>query len=241
MGIKVPDDTIEAIFNNTIQLIINNTAIVALPLDLESENYFLSVETESGTRKISFSVKNKNYPEQRITIENQRYVEPNASDLDRIRSEQQLMKDAYSHLSEMPIDLAPFILPIEGPITSLFGFRRILNGLPRNPHSGLDIAAPSGTAIDTPAPGTVILTGSFFFNGNTILIDHGGGLITMVCHLDTIYVKTGEALSRSTIVGTVGSTGRATGPHLHWSVSLQGHRVDPQSVIKTINATLSPN
>ena len=236
VGIKVPKDTLSVSFNQTNQLLFNHTAIVALPLDLEDQSYSLSVESKSGSQQIPFLVKAKNYPEQRLTIKNQKYVEPSKNDLERIRKEQHAMKNAYRHVSAIPTDLRPFLQPIEGTITSLFGFRRILNGLPRNPHSGLDIAAPRGTKIKTPAPGKVILTGDFFFNGNTILIDHGGGLITMVCHLDEIYVESNEELSRSSVIGTVGSTGRATGPHLHWSVSLQGHRIDPQSFMNTINS-----
>ena len=236
IGIKVPQDAIRASFNQTNQLIFNNTALIPLPLDLENQSYFLSVEAKSGSQQIPFLVKTKNYPEQRITIKNQKYVEPSTSDLERIRNEQRAMKNAYGQVSATPTNLRPFLQPIDGTITSLFGFRRILNGLPRNPHSGLDIAAPLGTKIKAPAPGNVILTGDFFFNGNTILIDHGGGLITMVCHLDKIYVETSEELSRGTVIGTVGSTGRATGPHLHWSVSLQGHRIDPQSFMETINS-----
>ncbi len=116
---------------------------------------------------------------------------------------------------------------MNGPLSSKFGVRRFFNGEERNPHSGLDFAVGAGTPIKTPAAGKVILIGNYFFNGNTVFVDHGQGFISMFCHMSKIDVKVGQPLARGDVVGKVGATGRATGPHMHWNISLNDARVDP--------------
>jgi murein DD-endopeptidase MepM/ murein hydrolase activator NlpD len=137
--------------------------------------------------------------------------------------------------------IRPFIKPVSGVTSSPFGHRRILNDQPRSPHSGLDIAASTGTPVAAPAPGTVTITGEFYFNGNTVFLDHGQGLITMYCHLSEIKVTEGTQIERGEILGLVGATGRVTGPHLHWSVSLNGHRVDPELAIAVLSDAPAPD
>ncbi|MCO1691316.1 M23 family metallopeptidase, partial [Pseudomonas aeruginosa] len=117
--------------------------------------------------------------------------------------------------------------PVDGPLSSPFGLRRFFNGEERNPHSGLDFAVPAGTPIKAPAAGKVILIGDYFFNGKTVFVDHGQGFISMFCHLSKIDVKLGQQVPRGGVLGKVGATGRATGPHMHWNVSLNDARVDP--------------
>jgi murein DD-endopeptidase MepM/ murein hydrolase activator NlpD len=117
--------------------------------------------------------------------------------------------------------------PVDGRYSSPFGLRRYFNDQPRKPHSGLDIAAPEGTPIQAAESGVVVETGDYFFNGKTVFIEHGQGLVTMYCHLRKIDVETGQTVTRGEKIGEVGKTGRVTGAHLHWSVSLNHAMVDP--------------
>ena len=117
--------------------------------------------------------------------------------------------------------------PTAGRRSDSFGKRRFFNGQPRNPHSGMDIAAPTGTPVVAPLPARVIDIGDYFFNGRTVWLDHGGGLLSMMCHLSRIDVREGQHLAAGERLGAVGATGRVTGPHLHWTVSLNRASVDP--------------
>ncbi|NER62117.1 M23 family metallopeptidase [Pseudomonas sp. MAFF212428] len=198
-------------------------AIVGLPLTQKPGTASLT----EGARTLTFTVGSKKYPEQRITLKNQRQVNPNPADLKRIDAE--LAEQIKAYRSFSPTLPSNLILdkPVNGPLSSKFGVRRFFNGEERNPHAGLDFAVPAGTPIKTPANGKVILIGNYFFNGNTVFVDHGQGFISMFCHMSKIDVKPGQQLSRGAIVGRVGATGRATGPHMHWNVSLNDARVDP--------------
>jgi murein DD-endopeptidase MepM/ murein hydrolase activator NlpD len=124
-------------------------------------------------------------------------------------------------------------------VSSLFGHRRFFNGQPRNPHSGLDIAASTGTPVLAPSSGQVVLVDDLYYNGKTVFLDHGQGLITMYCHLSEHAVAEGSTVEQGQIIGLVGATGRVTGPHLHWSVSLNGYRVDPNTLMTLLPAPTS--
>ena len=169
----------------------------------------------------------KQYETQHITIKDKRKVNPEKRDMERITRETKTIKTALRHWSDQEAVPLNFIKPVDGPYSSPFGLRRFFNEQPRKPHSGLDIAAPEGAPILAPTSGTIIDTGAYFFNGNTVFIDHGQGLVTMYCHMSRIDVQPGQAVTAGEAIGLVGMTGRVTGPHLHWGVSLNDARVDP--------------
>ncbi len=204
-------------------------AIVGIPLDTPPgvQQATLVPGGDAPPRRLEFSVAKKEYAEQRLTVKNQRHVEPSKEDLERIERERARIDDALSTYTEERTP--PFLLPspVPGPKSSSFGLRRFFNGQPRNPHSGMDIAAPAGTPIASPAPGRVLDAGDFFFNGNTVFVDHGQGLVTMYCHLERIDVAPGDPVVAGTILGTVGATGRVTGAHLHWGIAVNRALVDP--------------
>ena len=198
-------------------------AIVGIPLTVKPGNQHIS----SGGRDVSFNVGSKKYPEQHITLKNKRQVNPNPADIKRIDNELAIQIKAYRTFSPNTPSNLLLDKPVNGPLSSKFGVRRFFNGEERNPHAGLDFAVPAGTPIKTPAAGKVILIGNYFFNGNTVFVDHGQGFISMFCHMSKIDTRVGQQLARGDVVGKVGSTGRATGPHMHWNVSLNDARVDP--------------
>lgn len=198
-------------------------AIVGIPLSVKPGTQHV----ESGGQRLAFEVGSKHYREQRITLKNQEQVTPGASNLARIERELAEQTTAYRQFSARQPSNLLFDKPVNGPLSSPFGLRRFFNGEERNPHSGLDFAATTGTPIKAPAAGKVILVGDYFFNGRTVFVDHGQGLISMFCHLSAVDVKVGDELARGAVLGKVGATGRATGPHLHWNVSLNDARVDP--------------
>ncbi|MCW8846741.1 MAG: peptidoglycan DD-metalloendopeptidase family protein [Gammaproteobacteria bacterium] len=199
-------------------------AVVGIPLSTAPSMQTLLVD---GKQTIEFEVRDKEYQSQHLTISNQRQVNPNPQDLERINAESQRIGAALASWSPADPFTQGFQVPVSGERSSSFGLRRFFNGEARKPHSGMDLAADEGTPIKSPAAGTVIESGDYFFNGNTVFVDHGQGLVTMYCHLSRIDVQPGTRLEAGDIIGLVGSTGRVTGPHLHWSVSLNQAMVDP--------------
>jgi len=205
--------------------------VVGIPLSATPGKQSIIIKNGEMTSSKSFEIKDKKYKEQRLKVKNKRHVDPNKQDMERITSERGRINGALKFWAENDDVETGFVLPVQGRFSSPFGLRRFFNDQPRKPHSGLDIAAPRGTPINAPASGTVIETGNFFFNGNTVFIDHGQGLVTMYCHMDAIDVKKGQRLKTGEIIGKVGMTGRVTGPHLHWSVSLNNARVNPDLLL----------
>lgn len=201
-------------------------ALVGIPLDTKPGMEQLEVNFGSTQQALSFEVQAKHYRTQSLRIKDKNKVEPDEDSSERIVQEMALQKRLTSqYVGE--VSSIDFIRPIAGRDSGRFGLRRILNGQPRQPHSGMDIAAATGTPVKVVAPGRVIYTGNLFFSGNVVYVDHGGGLISMYAHLSQINVKNGEFLEQGDYLGSVGSTGRATGPHLHWSVYLNGTAINP--------------
>jgi murein DD-endopeptidase MepM/ murein hydrolase activator NlpD len=202
-------------------------ALVGIPLATQPGPQSLQVVTPSGTAKVSFEVKDRKYRTQYLTLKNQRQVDPNPDDVKRIEAEQARSNAALSRFSVEGEPGFALSVPVNGTRSDSYGSRRVFNGQPRNPHSGMDIAAATGTPIRAPAAGTVVEAGDFFFNGNTLYIDHGYGLVTMYCHLSKLDVGSGDRVAKGAVIGEVGATGRVTGPHLHWGVALNRAMVDP--------------
>jgi murein DD-endopeptidase MepM/ murein hydrolase activator NlpD len=202
-------------------------AIVGIPLTLAPGTHQLTITTDIGSRSHDFTVQPKEYTAQHITLKNQRLVDPTPSDLQRIEQEQLLIREAFARWSETEAPAVSFDLPARGRLSGVFGTRRFFNKQERAPHNGIDLAAPRGAPVVAPADGTVVALGDYFFNGRSVFVDHGQGLVTMYNHLDRIAVAVGEFIKRGDRIGDIGMTGRTTGPHLHWVVSLNNARVDP--------------
>jgi murein DD-endopeptidase MepM/ murein hydrolase activator NlpD len=209
------------------------TAVVGIPLAAAPGEANIAVTTEAGTvRNLGYTIAHKRYTEQHLKV-SPRTVDLSPEDLARFERERDhqsqvtaTFTEAPAHLLAQP-DALRMRVPVPGRRSGSFGLRRVFNGQPRNPHSGMDIAAPTGTPVASPLPGRVIDTGDYFFNGHTVWLDHGAGLLSMVCHLSRIDVAVGDVLATGQRMGAVGATGRVTGPHLHWSVMLNRTMVDP--------------
>ena len=194
----------------------------------------------------SLTVETRTYDVQRIDGLPPKQVSPSKKDLQRIQKEQALINAARKRDDARTDFLQTFIWPVSGRISGIYGSQRILNGEPRRPHAGLDIAAPKGTPVRAPASGVVSLThDGMYFTGGTIILDHGHGLSTMYIHLNKIHVRKGERVEQGQVIGEVGMTGRATGPHLHWAMNLFNTKLDPKLLLPekgegTANNTTSP-
>ena len=205
----------------------NWVAVVGIPLSAPLGMRKVIVRQSTGRQEIEFAVHDKHYVSQYLKVAPGQ-VNLSAADLARVNQEKIRIDHALKQWSDSAPESLRLSQPVPGPRSSSFGSRRIFNGESRNPHSGMDIAAPSGTPVRIPIAGTVIDTGEFFFNGNTVFVDHGRGLISMYCHLSAIDVTPGQHLEAGTRIGAVGMTGRATGPHLHWGLNLNRAWVDPE-------------
>lgn len=203
------------------------SAVVGIPLAAKPGAGAISVrQAGKPERRVSFRIEGKRYAEQHLKVP-QAKVDLSPEDLARYERERTHQAAIIATHSATWPEALWMRQPTPGPLSSSFGKRRFFNGQARNPHSGLDIAAETGTPVVAAAAGRVIDTGDYFFNGQTVWIDHGAGLLTMYCHLSAIDVKVGDSIAAGERIGAVGATGRVTGAHLHWSVSLNRTMVDP--------------
>ena len=193
------------------------------------------IEVRSREGRVAWSaavtVAPREYGVQRLVV-SERMVTLSPEDAARAARETRLIRETLAGISAPRLWEGPFRVPARGPVSSPFGTRRVYNGKPRSYHSGLDIAAPRGAEVRAAAAGRVALAREFFYTGRTVFLDHGLGLFTAYFHMDTIRVKEGEPVEAGAVLGTVGSTGRSTGPHLHWGVYLDGVKVDPLSLVR---------
>lgn len=216
-----PDIKNEEIFFYTF----NNIEYAIIPSPFSKDSRVLS------SYCVPIKINKKDFGESRITILDVSKVNLSEEDSQRAYKESQLIRESLNSYST---DIKPslkFIRPVDGIISSRYGKQRYINDQPRSPHLALDIAAAEGTKIIAPSPGKVILVGDFFYSGNYLILDHGFGLLSSYSHMSKIHVNAGDYLNQGDIIGEVGSTGRVTGPHLHWSVYLEKQRINPESMI----------
>ena len=202
-------------------------AIIGIPLSASLGPRQVIVRSGDTRQEVQYTIGEKQYASQSLKVAPS-LVNLSRADLERVNREKSIIEHAMSRWTDEPPQTLRMPQPVPGVRSSSFGMRRIFNGESRNPHSGMDIAAPVGTPVHAPLAGTVIDTGKYFFNGNTVFVDHGRGMISMYCHLSAIDVQPGQHVAAGTTLGKVGMTGRATGPHLHWGLSLNRAWVDPE-------------
>jgi murein DD-endopeptidase MepM/ murein hydrolase activator NlpD len=203
-------------------------AVVGIPLEAKTgEKLPLIIEHADGKpATIPIAIGRKHYATQRLTVKPGQ-VELSAEDLARYEREREHLEEVRRTFSAGAPDSLLLIQPCEGVRSDTFGRRRIFNGQPRNPHGGMDIAAPQGTPVVAAGDAIVLDVGDYFFSGNTVILDHGRGLLTLYCHLSAVEVAAGDRVAKGARIGRVGATGRVTGPHLHFSVYLNSVAVDP--------------
>jgi len=210
-------------------------ALIGIDLDVKpgSQVVTASARARSGdplTGQASFDVEPKELPTRTLTVD-PRFVTPTPSVRPRIEREAAELGRLFQTATATDTWPGAFEVPIAGALVSGFGVRSVFNGQARAPHGGADFASPLGTPVAAPNAGTVVLVGDLYFTGKTVVLDHGAGLVSLFAHLSRVDVRQGESVTRGTILGAVGATGRVTGPHLHWTVRLHGTHVDPMSLV----------
>ncbi|BCR05754.1 hypothetical protein DESUT3_28230 [Desulfuromonas versatilis] len=206
-------------------------ALLGTDLELPPGTYPLEValldrQGATSNWRLDLVVRSASHPEERLTLPEEMVSPQDPKVLKRIARERAQLQKLFATQSS-PRALSRFALPVNDPLGSPFGLRRILNGKPRSPHAGVDFRSPRGTAVQAPAPGSVAFSGELYYTGKTVILDHGGGLFSLYAHLDEIRCREGDPLEAGQVLGLVGSTGRSTGPHLHWGAKLRSERIDP--------------
>lgn len=203
-------------------------------LDCKPGTHILTIKWQGpdvpGLHSHKVRIMARTFPEERLSVP-ERMVEFPPKILERVLNDQKAVKETCNKISNKLYWKRPFIWPVDSKILTPFGFRRIFNNKPRSPHSGVDLRAPEGTPILASNYGKVAMARDSYLSGKTVVLDHGKGLYTLYAHLVSYKVKKGQEVERGQVVGLAGSTGRATGPHLHWGVSLLGKRLDPAELM----------
>ncbi|MGC8578731.1 MAG: M23 family metallopeptidase [bacterium] len=229
----VNDTGYKVVFDNrTVPVMGNGKAQILLGIDLEhrggTDQIALYEQGKASPVTVTtIQVHKYNYPSQYITLPKY-YVELSPDELKRAEKEQKELDQIFANNTTKPMWNGDFILPVNGIITTPFGVKRFLNGEPRAPHTGIDIAAKSGTPVVATNNGIVCFIGSLFFGGNSIIIDHGQGIYSMYFHLEKYAVNKGDYVKKGQVIGYVGATGRVTGPSLHFGVRVVDNKIDPE-------------
>jgi murein DD-endopeptidase MepM/ murein hydrolase activator NlpD len=182
---------------------------------------------------LTLTVESKTFPQEELEVEPV-YVEPPRQVALRLERERRKLDAIYKARSIQPSLTTPFVRPVPGAATSIFGLQRIYNGKPRSPHSGLDLRAATGTLVRASGLGRVVLAEDLYYSGSTVILDHGGGLFTIYAHLSEIFVRTGDNLEMGEPLGYSGATGRVTGPHLHWGAKVGDQPFDPSALLDPV-------
>jgi murein DD-endopeptidase MepM/ murein hydrolase activator NlpD len=211
-------------------------SIIGVDLDVKPGEYKADVsykfqDGRTEKREAVIDVQPTEYPTTQLTVE-ERFVQLNPRDLARANRETKEINAIYSSISKEMLWTKPFVVPIPGEGGRNFGHRRVFNGEPRAPHNGADLRAKTGTPIRSSNRGRVVLAKNLFFTGNTVIVDHGLGIILLYAHLSRMDVKPGQMVESGQVLGLAGATGRVTGPHLHWGLRIQGARVDPFALVE---------
>ena len=197
----------------------------------------VSVQTPAGnpvTCSASIAVKEGHFPTENLHVDN-KFVEPDPEQIARIEEEGKRLREIFDRVTPERFWKGAFRLPLKGVTTGgNFGRRRVLNGQPRAPHSGVDFPSPTGTPVHAAQRGRVALADSLYLSGNTVVLDHGLGIYTLYFHLSEILVKDGDVVDSGTVLGKVGATGRVTGPHLHWGLTVNKARVNALQIVKLL-------
>lgn len=247
--IEVPSTTLPS--NNIVNGNINNTPIkffkdgsshysfIGIDLESKKELNFITITNNTNPNMTNkkksitpLTITKGSYGVQKIKVP-KKMVNPQGKNLDRAIKEAAMLKEIYSKSINTRTWNEPFIMPLKGRLSSKFGLKRFYNGIKKSPHNGLDIAAPRGTSVKASNNGLVVFAGDLYYSGNTVIIDHGLNLFTAYYHLSKMNVSVNDFISQGEILGFVGTTGRSTGPHLHWTVKLKGARVSPNDLIKS--------
>jgi murein DD-endopeptidase MepM/ murein hydrolase activator NlpD len=190
----------------------------------------ISADGRKALGRLDVTVQAKEFPTEELSVAS-KYVSPPPEVQERLARERARLADVYRMRTETPPPGRPFEKPVPGEPTSIFGTRRIFNGEPRSPHPGLDLRGGTGEPVAAAGPGTIVIAGDFYYSGNLVIVDHGGGLFTLYAHLSEIRVEEGQSVDQGEIVGLVGATGRVTGPHLHWGAKIGNRPFDPMALV----------
>ena len=211
-------------------------ALVGIDLDVKPGTYAVTVDGGVAHATYDLVVVKRAFRTRRLTVD-EAFVTPPASEEERIAREARLLDGLWRSPAPTRLWNVPFVRPVPGAANSAFGTRSVFNGKPRNAHGGADFLSGTGTPIHAPNAGRVVLARDLYYSGNTVVIDHGLGLFSMLAHLSAIDVHEGDRVTTNQLVGLVGATGRVTGPHLHWAVRAGGARVDPLSILQLLGAS----